>query len=54
MLEFIGAKLGVDRDVAEELLSGLEAVGYTSFVYAPEHQRDRMLIAFPETLRRGL
>lgn len=54
MLEFIGAKLGVDRDVAEELLSGLEAAGFTSLVYAPEHQRDRMLVTFPEALRHGL
>jgi hypothetical protein len=54
LLEFIGTKLGVDQDVAEELLSGLEAAGYTSLVYAPEHKRDRMLVRFPEVLHRGL
>lgn len=54
LLEAISLKLGVNGNAAEELLSGLEAAGYTSLVYDPDHQRTRMLLKFPEAFARGL
>ncbi len=48
MLEFIGAQLNVDEDVAEEVLAGFESAGYSSVVYDPNLTRDRMLMKFPE------
>ncbi len=51
MLGFIGSRLGIDQEVAEEVLVGLERAGYTSVAYHPETQRDRMRLAFPEAFR---
>ena len=51
MLGFIGSRLGIDQEVAEEVLVGLERAGYASVAHHPESQRDRMMVAFPEAFR---
>ena len=50
-LEFIGAQLGVDQKVADEVLNGLEHAGYTSVVHRDELERDRVQVEFPEAFR---
>ncbi len=47
-LRFIGSRLGVDREVAEEILEGLAAAGYAEVAYHAESERDRYLFKFPE------
>ena len=51
LLSFMGAELELDRDVAEEVLSGLEQAGYTSLVYQEAAARRRLYVTFPEMLR---
>ncbi|MBI5812469.1 MAG: hypothetical protein ACOYW9_14340 [Deinococcota bacterium] len=41
VLDFIVERFGVDRDVAEELFSDLEASGYIEQAYDPNRERDR-------------
>lgn len=50
-LQFIGNRLDVDRAVAGEILTGLEAAGYASRVYSEAHQRDRILFDVGSILR---
>ncbi len=50
-LVFISSRLGVDRNVAEEVLVGLESAGYTTVTFDPERMRDRLLITFPLAFR---
>jgi hypothetical protein len=54
LLGFLGSQMGLDRDVAEEVLTGLEHAGYTSVVYQEEIARNRMFLAFPEAFRTGV
>ena len=51
MLDFMGSRLGIDHEVAEEVLVGLERAGYTSTAYNPDLQRDRMMMTFPAAFR---
>ena len=51
-IQFIRDKFGVDRAVADELLVGLEAAGYTSRIFSPAHQRDRLLFEVSGVLHR--
>jgi len=45
--EFIALKMGLDRDVAREVLEGLEAAGYATVSYNRDYQRDRVLLQRP-------
>jgi hypothetical protein len=51
LLYFISSELNLDRDVADEVLQGLEHAGYTSLIYHEGAARDRMFISFPEVFR---
>ncbi|WP_352414071.1 hypothetical protein [Thermus sp.] len=50
-LLFIVEKLAVDKRVAEEILTALEAAGYAALAYDPHKERERFFFRFPETLR---
>lgn len=45
--EFIASRMGLDEDVAREVLEDLEAAGYAALDYDPEEQRTRMLFRKP-------
>lgn len=51
MLEFIGGRLNIGHEVAEEVLVGLEQSGYASVAYQESAERDRMMVTFPEAFR---
>lgn len=48
MLSFISSRLGVDKEVANEILTGLEGAGYSSMAYDPDYQRGRLMIDVPK------
>ena len=54
LLEFMSGHMNLDRDVADEVLSGLEQAGYTSLVYQEDAARERMFIRFPEAFRSAV
>ena len=45
--EYIASKLGLDMDVAREVMEDLEAAGYTGLGHDPELERTRLLIFRP-------
>jgi hypothetical protein len=47
MTEFIAVKMGLDADVAREVLEDLEAAGYATVGYDRDYQRDRVLLKRP-------
>ncbi len=51
LLTFMSAEMGLERDVADEVLAGLEQAGYTSVLYHEGAARDRMFVRFPDAFR---
>ncbi|GAB5603750.1 hypothetical protein FJNA_22760 [Thermus sp. FJN-A] len=50
-LAFLAARLGGDREAAQEVLEALQLAGYVESLYSPELARNRLYFRFPEALR---